>query len=77
MRNEIKPNGTTQQEEVQAEKLLIFKGGGQADKEPQMNQYLEQEHMKTTTTAKEKQSQMQPLEVEPQIKSVEEEIKST
>ncbi len=26
--NETKPNGTIQEEEVQVEKLLIFKGGG-------------------------------------------------
>ncbi len=42
-----------------------------------MNQDKKQVQMKTTLTTKVKQSQMQPLEVEPHSKLVEKEVKST
>lgn len=35
--NEVRPSGMAQKEEVQAEELLILKGGGQENNEPQMN----------------------------------------
>jgi hypothetical protein len=42
MRKWSRAHGTTQEEEVHVKEPHIIKGGGQEDKEPQMNQDQEQ-----------------------------------
>jgi hypothetical protein len=70
---EIGPNETARKEEVQTKEPQDFKGGGHEEKERHTTQ--EQEHVATFLATKVEVSKIQPLEVEPQIELVEEEVK--
>ncbi len=64
-----------QEEEVQIEKPQDLKGRSQEKKEPHITQ--EQEQVESIPTIKEKISKIQPLNIEPQIELLENQVKTT
>ncbi len=63
LRNHRLRSGATQEEEIQIEKPLDLRGGGQEKKEPERIQ--EQEQLETIPTIEEEVSKIQFLEIEP------------